>query len=111
MPAFYRASLAQFLADDSERILGLLVAGSAGLGFAELKQKQTKAWQKQIAALKTAGAALAELWRWELLPASLADGPRSRSTQRSTDSIPPSSSSGHRFPFDSTDKKLHEPYP
>lgn len=70
MPAFYRASLAQFLADDSERILGLLVAGIAGLGFAELKQKQTKAWQKQIAALKTSGAALTsnpDIANWSLL--------------------------------------------
>lgn len=64
MPAFYRASLAGFLADDPARILGLLVAGSAGLGFAELKQKQTKAWQKQIAALKLAAAA------WEAVPGS-----------------------------------------
>lgn len=70
MPAFYRASLAQFLADDSERILGLLVAGSAGLGFAELKQKQTKAWQKQISVLKTVGAVLTAMpgsTNWSLL--------------------------------------------
>ena len=60
MPAFYRATLAQFLADDAERILGLLVAGSAGLGFSDLKQKQTKAWQKQVTTLKAAAAVLGE---------------------------------------------------
>lgn len=61
MPTFYREFLPTFLADDAERILGQLVGGSASLGFADLKQKQTKAWQKEIVVLKTAAAALASV--------------------------------------------------
>lgn len=54
MPAYYRAFLDEFLADDSERILGVLATESAKNGFTDLKQKQTKAWQKEIEALKAA---------------------------------------------------------
>ncbi|MEP7339682.1 MAG: DUF2075 domain-containing protein [Acidobacteriota bacterium] len=71
MSAYYRASLAEFLADDSERILGVLAAESAKNGFIDLKQKQTKAWQKQIEVLKTVFALLqnqfVESANWGLL--------------------------------------------
>jgi len=52
MPAFYRATLAEFLAEDPKRILGLLTVGSGDSGFAELKHRQTKAWQREIEILK-----------------------------------------------------------
>ncbi|MBI1760661.1 MAG: DUF2075 domain-containing protein [Acidobacteria bacterium] len=52
MPAYYRASLIEFLADDPRRILGTLATESAKTGFTDLKQRQTGAWQKQIEVLK-----------------------------------------------------------
>lgn len=58
MPAYYRATLVEFLADDEARILGVLATESAKTGFTDLKQKQTKAWQKQITAMKITCAAL-----------------------------------------------------
>ena len=58
MPAYYRATLAKFLADDPKRILGELTSGSGESGFAELKHKQTKAWQKEIGILTTVCTAL-----------------------------------------------------
>lgn len=58
MPAYYRALLAEFLADNSGRILGVLAAENAKSGFTNLKQKQTKAWQKQIEVLKAACSSL-----------------------------------------------------
>jgi hypothetical protein len=36
MPAYYRATLAEFRVDDPKRILGLLTAASGESGFAEL---------------------------------------------------------------------------
>jgi len=54
MPAYYRSAIAEFLADDASRVLGILAAESAKTGFTDLKQRQTKAWQKQIEVLRTA---------------------------------------------------------
>lgn len=71
MPAYYRASLAEVLADDAVRILGVLAAESAKTGFMDLKQKQTKAWQKQVVAIKSMCAFLVaqlpESAKWSLL--------------------------------------------
>lgn len=58
MSAYYRSTLAEFLADDSKRILGELTSRSGESGFIELKHKQTKAWQKEIEVLRTASAKL-----------------------------------------------------
>lgn len=58
MPAYYRATLAEFLTDNPERILGVLALRSAEQGFTDLKQRQTRAWQKQIAALAATAATL-----------------------------------------------------
>jgi hypothetical protein len=54
MSAFYRASVAEFLADDAKRILGVLASRSAETGFADLKQRQTKAWEIQLEVLQAA---------------------------------------------------------
>ena len=59
MPAFYRATVAEFLADDPSRILGVLVSRSAQQGFTDLKQRQTRAWERQITALRAAATELA----------------------------------------------------
>jgi hypothetical protein len=71
MPAYYRKSLVEFLADDQARILGTLSAASASEGFTNLKQKQTKAWQKQVAVLnlacKSLTRSLPESAKWSLL--------------------------------------------
>ena len=71
MPAYYRATLVEFLADDEARVLGVLAAESAKTGFADLKQKQTKAWQKQVTAMKftctSLVATLPDSARWSLL--------------------------------------------
>ena len=60
MPAYYRATLAEFRVDDPKRILGMLTAASGESGFAELKHKQTKAWQAEIGMLKAAAGCLVE---------------------------------------------------
>ena len=71
MPAYYRATLVEFLADDDARILGVLATESANTGFTNLRQKQTKAWQKQLTALKftckSLVAKLPDSARWSLL--------------------------------------------
>jgi hypothetical protein len=71
MPAYYRATLAEFLADDTKRVLGLLTAASGESGFAELKHRQTKAWQREIEMLRTTAASLVAeddaRARWTLL--------------------------------------------
>ena len=71
MPAYYRATLAEFLADDSNRILGILTAASGNSGFAELKHQQTKAWEREIEILKATGTLLLgediTNSRWQLL--------------------------------------------
>ena len=54
MPAFYRATVAEFLADDAKRILGVLASRSAETGFADLKQRQTKAWEIELEVLRAA---------------------------------------------------------
>ena len=60
MPAYYRATLADFLADDPSRILGVLASRSAQQGFTDLKQRQLRAWERQITALRATASQLAE---------------------------------------------------
>ncbi len=71
MPAYYRATLSEFLQEDSKRILGLLTAASGDSGFVELKHRQTKAWQRELEMLKTAATLLVKVDRaraeWTLL--------------------------------------------
>ncbi|MBM3862135.1 MAG: DUF2075 domain-containing protein [Verrucomicrobia bacterium] len=71
MPAFYRATLGAFLEDDPQRIVGLLTVASGDSGFTELKHRQTKAWQVEIAVLTSACRALvatrSESKDWSLL--------------------------------------------
>src|SRR5260370_36943379 len=71
MGAFYRCTLKEFLTDDANRILGELTAGNSLSGFAELKHRQTKAWQREIEALKATSQALiaqdASCGSWVLL--------------------------------------------
>jgi hypothetical protein len=59
MPAYYRATLAEFLADEPSRVLGVLASRSAQQGFTDLKQRQTRAWERQIIALRATAATLA----------------------------------------------------
>jgi len=58
MPAYYRATLAEFLADEPQRILGVLASRSAQQGFTDLKQRQTRAWERQTIALRNAASEL-----------------------------------------------------
>jgi hypothetical protein len=71
MPAYYRATLHDFLADDPKKVLGILTASSGDSGFAELKHRQTKAWQREIEMLRAmAGFLVAETTerrQWTLL--------------------------------------------
>lgn len=71
MPAYYRATLAEFVADDPSRILGVLASKSAQQGFTDLKQRQTRAWERQIIALRTTAiqlaATIADSPQWGLL--------------------------------------------
>jgi hypothetical protein len=71
MPAYYRATLAEFLADDPKRVLGVLTAASGESGYAELKHRQTKAWQRELAMLRTTAISLVAedgaRARWTLL--------------------------------------------
>lgn len=60
MPAYYRSTLAEFLSDDLDRVLGVIVAKSAESGFIDLKQRQTKAWQIQLEVLRETVAHLAQ---------------------------------------------------
>ena len=48
MPAYYRATLIEFLADDPRRILGTLTTESAKTGFTDLKQKQTNEFRSLV---------------------------------------------------------------
>ena len=56
MPAYYRATLAEFFADDPKRVLGVLIAASGDSGFVELKHRQIKAWQREIEMLRATAA-------------------------------------------------------
>ena len=71
MPAYYRATLHEFLADDPKKVLGSLTASSSDSGFAELKHRQTKAWRREIEMLRAvAGSLVAEATgrgQWTLL--------------------------------------------
>ncbi len=59
MPAYYRATLAEFLADEPARILGVLASRSEQQGFTDLKQRQIRAWEVEIAALRATATELA----------------------------------------------------
>lgn len=59
MPAYYRATLAEFLADEPARILGVLASRSEQQGFTDLKQRQIRAWEVEISALRATAAELA----------------------------------------------------
>ncbi len=54
MPAYYRATLREFLQDDPGRVLGLIHQQSSRSGFSELKESQSKAWQEQLVILRSA---------------------------------------------------------
>jgi len=58
MPAYYRATLREFLQDDPERVLGLVHRQSSRSGFSELKESQSKAWQEQLVILRSAAEKL-----------------------------------------------------
>ncbi len=65
MPAFYRASVASFLEDSCERILGRLTAQASAAGFYEQKHSQTDAWQQQVPILQSVLAQLPRELRWD----------------------------------------------
>lgn len=50
--------MVEFLADDPSRILGVLASKSAQQGFTDLKQRQTRAWERQITTLRTVATEL-----------------------------------------------------
>lgn len=60
MPAYYRSTLAEFLDDDPDRVLGVVVAKSSDNGFTDLKQRQTKAWQVQLEVLRRTASNLVQ---------------------------------------------------
>src|ERR1035437_10386723 len=68
MAAFYRATLADFLAHSPDEILGALLRSYQ---HNELQKRQTKAWEKEIQVLKAACAELIRLTpmstKWSLL--------------------------------------------
>lgn len=71
MPAFYASSLLEFINDDPDRVVGILTTKSAATGFVNLKQRQTKAWQKQVKDLRNTGVSmvreLADTEPWTIL--------------------------------------------
>lgn len=58
MPAYYRATLQGFIADDPDRVLGIIHQESSKSGFTDLKERQSKAWQVQLTILQRTVAAL-----------------------------------------------------
>jgi hypothetical protein len=68
MAAFYRANLADFLSEDSSRIIGILPSGNQ---HNELQKRQIKAWEREIVVLKSACGELVRLSpvtvKWSLL--------------------------------------------
>jgi len=68
MPAYYRATLAAFLADDPKRVLGELTAATP---HNELQRRQIKAWEQEIEVLKSSCAGLFRIEpdasKWTLL--------------------------------------------
>ena len=71
MPAYYTSSLPEFIRDDADRVIGILTSKSAATGFVNLKQRQTKAWQKQINDLRVTCTSLvreeADAAHWTIL--------------------------------------------
>ena len=53
MPAYYRSSVAEFIDDDPERILGVLATENVKAGFVDHKNRATTAWKIEIEVLKT----------------------------------------------------------
>ena len=60
MPAYYRATLREFLQDDPLRVLGLVHRQSSKSGFSELKETQSIAWQVQLEILRATAEELME---------------------------------------------------
>ena len=58
MPAFYHTPLGALLAEDEQRIIGLLITGSGTANLGEHLHTQTRAWQKEVVVLKAAAAEL-----------------------------------------------------
>lgn len=58
MPAFYRTTLGALVAEDEQRIIGLLITGSGSANLGEHLHTQTRAWQKEITILKATAAEL-----------------------------------------------------
>src|SRR5262245_11220165 len=58
MPAFYRRSLAEFLADDDTLIVGRLTSESSLAGFFQQVHAQTEAWKDAIVVLKRCARSL-----------------------------------------------------
>ncbi|HXD29756.1 MAG TPA: DUF2075 domain-containing protein [Pyrinomonadaceae bacterium] len=71
MPAYYASTLLDFTNDETNRVVGILTTKSADSGFINLKQRQTKAWQKQVDDLMTSCASLisdeADAVHWTIL--------------------------------------------
>lgn len=59
MPAFYHSTLGALLAEDEQRIIGLLITGAGTANLGEHLHTQTRAWQKEIAILKSTAVDLA----------------------------------------------------
>ena len=58
MPAFYSTTLGALLAEDEQRIIGLLITGSGSANLGEHLHTQTRAWQKEITILKATASEL-----------------------------------------------------
>jgi len=71
MPAFYHTKLGALLAEDEQRIIGLLITGADTANLGEHLHTQTRAWQKEIGLLKAAASELVakipESREWGLL--------------------------------------------
>lgn len=71
MPAYYRSTVANFIQDNLDRIVGVLATASATSGFVDHKNRQTMAWQKQLDVLKMGCKTLvdesSEFGSWGLL--------------------------------------------
>ena len=72
MPAFHHTTLGALLAEDEQRIIGLLITGAGTANIGEHLHTQTRAWQTEIAILQAAAsellARIPESGQWGLLP-------------------------------------------
>ncbi len=71
MPAFHHTTLGALLAEDEQRIIGLLITGAGTANIGEHLHTQTRAWQTEIAILQAAAsellARIPESGQWGLL--------------------------------------------